>query len=123
MQTEALVQLVVEALEELKAKDIRVLDVRRLTSITDVMVIASGTSDRHVRSLADHITESAKRAGVQPYGVEGKTHGEWVLVDLMDVVAHIMLPDVRAFYELEKIWAPEVASRPRPKLSRLAVPH
>jgi ribosome-associated protein len=96
--------VVVEALEELKAANIKVLDVRSLTDITDIMVIASGTSDRHVRSVADRVIEKAKEAGFRPFGIEGERDGEWVLVDLPDVLVHIMLPRVREFYGLEKLW-------------------
>jgi ribosome-associated protein len=97
--------VVVEALEELKAANIKVLDVRSLTDITDIMVIASGTSDRHVRSVADRVIEKAKEAGFRPFGIEGERDGEWVLVDLPDVIVHIMLPRVREFYGLEKLWS------------------
>jgi len=96
--------LVVDALDELKAQSIKCMDVRHLTSVTDVMVIATGRSDRHVRALADSVVESCKRAGEQPLGVEGQEAGEWVLVDLSDVVVHVMLPKVREFYNLEKLW-------------------
>ena len=85
--------------------DVAVLDVAGLSSFTDVMVIASGTSDRHVKSLADHVVEQAKEAGERPLGVEGDQGGEWVLVDLGDVVVHVMRPDIRDFYNLEKLWS------------------
>jgi ribosome-associated protein len=104
MKEEELVQLVISALEDLKAEDIRVLDVRHLTSVTDLMVIASGRSTRQVKALASNLVEKAKSQGVQPMGVEGDNVGEWVLVDLVDVVVHIMLPEVRDFYNLEKLW-------------------
>jgi len=110
MTNEQLCELVVEALEELKAKDIKVLDVRGKSSITDMMVVASGTSDRQVRALADSVIEKAKQHNIQPLGVEGQQAGEWIVVDLVDVVVHIMLPQVRDFYNLEKLWdtnAPE----------------
>lgn len=96
--------IVLEALEDMKAVNVKVLDVRGLTDITDTMVIASGTSDRHVRSVADRVLEKAKEAGVRPFGIEGENDGEWVLVDLPDVLVHIMLPRVREFYGLEKLW-------------------
>ena len=110
MTAEQLCELVVEALEDLKAKDIKVLDVRGKSSITDMMVVASGTSDRQVRALADSVIEKAKQHNIQPLGVEGQQAGEWIVVDLVDVVVHIMLPQVRDFYNLEKLWdtnAPE----------------
>jgi len=97
--------IVIEALEDMKAVNVKVLDVRRLTDITDTMVIASGTSDRHVRSVADRVLEKAKAAGFRPFGIEGERDGEWVLVDLPDVLVHIMLPRVREFYGLEKLWS------------------
>ena len=104
MQTEELQRLVIDALDDLKAKDVRVLDVRTLTGITDLMVIASGTSNRQVKALVSHVVEKAAERGVRPLGVEGEQHGEWVLVDLGDVVVHVMLPQVRDFYNLEKLW-------------------
>lgn len=104
MKTEQLRQLITTALEDLKAFDIQVLDVHAMTSVTDWMVIASGTSTRHVKSIADAVVLACKNAGVQPLGVEGEREGEWVLVDLGDVVAHVMLPTVREFYALEKLW-------------------
>jgi ribosome-associated protein len=102
--TDQLAAVVTQALEELKARDVRVLDVGALTSIMDTMIVASGTSDRHVRALADKVTQAAKAAGNPPLGVEGETQGEWVLVDLGDIVLHIMLPQVRDLYQLEKLW-------------------
>lgn len=99
-----LVSLVRTALEDLKARDITVLDLRGQSSLMDVMVIATGTSDRHVRSLAGTVMRKAKQAGVRVRGSEGEREGEWVLVDLNDVVVHIMLPQVREFYNLEKLW-------------------
>ncbi len=113
--TEHLTTLVVEALDDLKAQDIRVMDVAGLTSITDTMVIASGTSDRHVKALSDNVVEQAKKNGVRPLGVEGEQTREWILVDLGDVIVHVMLPRVRSFYNLEKLWSmDEPASRLSP---------
>lgn len=102
--TTALRKHVIDALEELKAKDIREIDVRGKTSIADLLVIASGTSARHVKSIADEVGKFAKKAGVMPLGVEGEGEGEWVLVDLGDVIVHVMLPRIREFYGLERLW-------------------
>ena len=97
-------QQVINALDELKAKDIREIDVRGKTSIADLLVIASGTSSRHVKSIADEVVRKAKQAGLPPIGVEGQREAEWVLVDLGDIVVHVMLPRTREFYGLERLW-------------------
>ena len=97
-------ELVLGALADMKAIDVKALDVRALTDITDTMVVASGTSDRHVKSIADRVVQRCKEAGFRPYGMEGERDGEWVLLDLQDVVLHVMLPRVRQFYSLEKLW-------------------
>lgn len=102
--TEQMKQLAVTALEDLKAQDIQIMDVRGMTSITDVMIVASGTSDRHVKALADNVVEAVKKQGVEPVGIEGEGTREWVLVDLGDVIVHVMHPQTRAFYNLEKLW-------------------
>ncbi|MFI4958113.1 MAG: ribosome silencing factor [Lysobacterales bacterium] len=102
--TATLRKSVIAALEELKAKDVREIDVRGKTSIADLLVIASGTSARHVKSIADEVSKFAKKAGVMPLGVEGEQEGEWVLVDLGDVIVHVMLPRIREFYGLERLW-------------------
>lgn len=99
--------IVTAALDDMKAVNVKVMDVRGLTDIADVMVVASGNSDRHVRSIADRVIEKAKESGVRPLGVEGAREGEWVLVDLHDVVVHVMLPRVREFYSLERMWESE----------------
>ncbi|MFI4889899.1 MAG: ribosome silencing factor [Steroidobacterales bacterium] len=96
--------IVVDALADMKALDIKVLDVRGLTDIADTMVIASGTSDRHVRSVAQRVVEKTKAAGFRPHGVEGQKDSDWVLIDLSDLIVHVMLPRVRDFYGLEKLW-------------------
>jgi len=101
---EALRKIVQAALDDIKAKEIREIDVRGKTSITDWMVIASGTSSRHVRSIADEVAKQAKQIGCPPIGVEGQREAEWVLVDLGDVIVHVMLPRVREFYALERLW-------------------
>jgi len=103
-------QAVTAALDDMKAVNVKVLDVRGLTDIADVMIIASGNSDRHVRSIADRVVEKAKAAGFRPLGTEGERDGEWVLVDLQDVVIHVMLPRVREFYGLEYLWDAGVAA-------------
>jgi ribosome-associated protein len=97
---------VTAALEDMKAVNVKKLDVRALTDIADTMMIASGNSDRHVRSIAEHVVEKAKAAGFRPLGVEGARDAEWVLVDLQDILVHVMLPRVREFYGLEKLWEP-----------------
>jgi ribosome-associated protein len=97
-------QRVLAALEELKAKDVREIDVRGKTSIADFLIIASGTSTRHVKSIADEVVKYAKQAGMMPLGVEGQREAEWVLVDLGDIVVHVMLPRIREFYGLERLW-------------------
>lgn len=109
MPTDPLLHTVNEAIDDLKGRDPRVLDVRDMTSITDYMVVVSGTSDRHIKSIADHIIEQAKAVGVRPVGVEGREQGEWILIDLGDVVVHVMQPEVRDFYQLERLWTPQVA--------------
>jgi len=102
-------QVVAHALDDLKAFETTFLDVRHLTTVTDAMAIASGRSDRHVRAIAHAVVEESKKAGFRPIGVEGANAGEWVLVDLGDLVVHVMLPRVREFYNLEKLW--DITSR------------
>lgn len=104
MQVEQLRDLVVATLEDMKAFDITTLDVRGKTSITDFFIIATGTSDRHVKSTAESVAFQAKQAGQPPIGTEGLRDGEWALVDLNGVVVHVMQPKVRDFYQLERLW-------------------
>ncbi|MCE5232661.1 MAG: ribosome silencing factor [Mizugakiibacter sp.] len=101
---QALRRRVLAALDELKAKDVREIDVRGKTSIADLLIVASGTSSRHVKSIADEVVKFAKQAGVLPLGVEGQQEAEWVLVDLGDIIVHVMLPRIREFYGLERLW-------------------
>ncbi|HJP35275.1 MAG TPA: ribosome silencing factor [Gammaproteobacteria bacterium] len=102
--TKQLVTIVDGVLEDLKAEAVVSLDVKHLTSVTDVMVIATGRSSRHVRAVADALVERCKENHHRPLGIEGEESGEWILVDLADVIVHVMLPKVRDFYELEKLW-------------------
>jgi ribosome-associated protein len=105
-----LLAAVATALEDMKAVDVKVMDIRGLSDFADTLVIASGNSDRHVRSIADRVVADAKAAGMRPLGTEGTREGEWVLVDLQDVVVHVMLPRVREFYGLERLWETDAAS-------------
>jgi ribosome-associated protein len=100
----ALKAVVISALDDMKALEIKVLDVRGLTDVADTMIIASGTSDRHVRSVAQKLVEKTKAAGFRPHGVEGQQDSDWVLIDLNEMIVHVMLPRVREFYGLEKLW-------------------
>jgi ribosome-associated protein len=110
MDSEQLTQLIVAALDDLKAVNTVTLDVSALTDVMDYMVITSGTSNRHVKSLASHVAVEAKKQGMAPMGTEGEDAGEWVLVDFGDVVVHVMLPATRDFYDLERLWtAPEAS--------------
>lgn len=108
MQLEQLRELVVETLADMKARDIEVIDVRGKTAITDYMIVASGTSDRHVKAIAETVAFRSKEAGETPLGTEGVAEGEWALVDLNGVVVHVMLPKVRDFYHLERLWSTPV---------------
>jgi ribosome-associated protein len=105
MNSKELSELVVAALEDVKAIDIVTLDVRNMTSVTDYMIVASGTSNRHVKALIENVAEKARAAGHRPIGIEGEEGGEWVLLDLQDALVHVMLPKVREFYNLEKLWS------------------
>lgn len=96
--------VVIGVIEDMKGQAVRCLDVRHLTTITDLMIVASGRSDRHVRAIAEAIVEQCKQRGITLLGVEGEEGGEWVLVDLADVIVHVMLPRTREFYDIEKLW-------------------
>jgi len=109
MQSEAAKSMVLTALEDIKANDVVVLDVSPYASFTDYMVFASGTSSRHVSSIAGSVIDAAKKKNAPPLGIEGLDVGDWVLVDLGDVVVHVMLPATREYYELEKLWGEEMA--------------
>jgi len=101
---QTLLSVVIDALEEMKANNVTHLDVRELTSVADDMVLASGTSTRHVKALADNVLERVKAAGYAPLGTEGERSSDWILVDLGDVIVHLMLPATREFYDLERLW-------------------
>ena len=105
MLSDELLELAKLSLEDLKARDIRILDVRELTTVTDYLIVASGTSKRHVQSISDRLIEAAKQQGQKPIGVEGRDSGEWILIDLADVVVHVMQPAAREFYKLEDLWS------------------
>lgn len=109
MQIDQLKQLVLDTLVDMKARDVSVMDVRGKTAVTDYMVVASGTSDRHVKAIAQTVAFRAKDAGEPPLGSEGVNEGEWALIDLNGVVVHVMLPKVRDFYNLERLWSAPVA--------------
>lgn len=108
MQPKKMQQLIHRALVDAKGQDIRVLDVRKIAGFTDYMVIASGTSSRHVATLAEKVVDKLRARGLKPIGLEGKEFGEWVLIDFGDVVTHVMHPQTRDFYNLEKLWGAEI---------------
>lgn len=112
MEADELKGLVLRALDDLKARDVAVLDVREMTGVTDYMVVASGTSNRHVKSLADNVETEAKKEGVRPLGIEGQRASDWVLVDFGDVVVHVMLPEARSFYDIERLWSVPPVRKP-----------
>jgi len=111
LTSEEVAKLAIAALEDVKAQDIVSINVREKTSVTDFMVIASGSSSRHVKSLVDNVLEKVKEQGVRPLGSEGLETGEWALLDLGDVVVHVMLPTARQFYDLERLWQGAELSR------------
>ncbi len=119
MQIEQLKQLVLDTLADMKARDVSVMDVRGKTAVTDFMIVASGTSDRHVKAIAETVAFRAKDAGEAPLGTEGVNDGEWALVDLNGVVVHAMLPKVRDFYNLERLWSAPAAVAPKAVVQQL----
>ncbi len=106
--TEHLQQLIIDAMDDLKAVDIHAVNVEGVAGFTDRMLFASGTSTRHVKSIAQSVQDAAKQAGIALLGVEGEDVGEWVLIDLGDLVVHIMIPDTREFYDIERLWTQQV---------------
>ena len=104
LSNEQIIEVVIDAIEDVKGSGIRIIDVTGKSSVSDTLIIASGNTARQVKAIADNVVEKAKHAGVQPLGVEGEQHAEWVLVDLGDIVVHIMQPSIRDFYNLEKLW-------------------
>ena len=104
LQGKALQDFVVDKIDDLKGQDIIAIDVKGKSSITDCMVICTGTSSRHVMSIADHVVQESRAAGLLPLGVEGENAGDWIVVDLGDVIVHVMQEDSRRLYELEKLW-------------------
>ncbi len=109
-QIQSCLQVVQDALLDVKAKDIIQFDVSTISSVSDAIVIASGTSTRHVKALADNVAEEARKAGFRPIGVEGERDAEWILIDLGIVVVHVMLPTTRKFYDLESLWRTEAVT-------------
>lgn len=107
MQAEEILKIVQEVLDERKGQNITTLDVRGKTSFTDYMVVVTGTSDRHLKSLCDYVAEKLKESGIKPLGIEGGLGSDWVLLDLGDVIVHAMNAQARGFYQLEKLWSVE----------------
>lgn len=107
-QAEQLKDAVMDVLVDMKGFDVKAIDVTRLTDVTDYMVIASGTSDRHVKSMARELRDRLRERDVKPIGVEGENEGDWVLIDLGDVVVHVMRPQTREYYDLERLWNRDV---------------
>jgi ribosome-associated protein len=112
---EAMKQAVIDAIEDIKGFDITVMDVRKLTSMTNYMIVASATSSRQAKAIADNVREKLKGKGYEMRGLEGEKDGEWVLVDLDDIVVHIMVPATRAYYNLEQLWSEGEARRANSK--------
>ena len=113
--TEALKAIVSNAIDDLKGQDVTILDVTEMSDVMDTLVIVTGTSNRHVKSIANNVIVDAKKQQIRPIGVEGMDSGDWVLVDYGDIVVHVMLQATRDFYALEKLWALEPASRKKPE--------
>lgn len=111
MTSDKIKALVYRALEDLKAEGVVELDVTDKTSITDYLIVATGTSSRHVKSIASNVVADLKHAGMEPLGVEGELEGEWVLVDLGDVIVHVMQTQVREFYDIESLWKVDLSER------------
>ncbi|MCY4044582.1 MAG: ribosome silencing factor [Cellvibrionales bacterium] len=111
MKLDELKALVLDALDALKGNDIEVLNVAQLTDMADIMIVVSGTSSRHVKALANNVVTEVKAQGILPVGVEGEEEGAWVLVDLGDILIHIMLPETRDFYAIEKLWGVDAESK------------
>ena len=108
MDIDVLKGKVIDLLDDMKTEDVQVFDVAEMTTVTDYMIVATGTSNRHVRSIASHVVDELRRQGLRPYGSEGEEHGEWILIDYGDVVLHVMQPQTREFYQLEKLWSPDI---------------
>lgn len=110
MHLEALRQVVLDAIDDRKGVDVKCLDVREMTDVVDEMIVATGTSARHVRSIVDRVVERCAERDHRPLGIEGREHGEWVLIDLVDIAVHVMLPAARDLYGIERLWgAPDFA--------------
>ena len=104
MQGTTLIEFVIDKIDDMKGRDVMTLDVKERSTITDTLIICSGNSKRHVQSIAEHVATEAKHAGLTDMGIEGMDEGEWVLVDLGDVIVHVMQENAREFYQLEKLW-------------------
>ncbi len=117
MQVEEILKIVQDVLDERKGQNITTLDVRGKTSFTDYMVVVTGTSDRHLRSLCDYVAEKLKESGIRPLGIEGDLGSDWVLLDLGDVIVHAMNAQARGFYQLEKLWTVDESKQNEPTAS------
>ncbi|HZV62942.1 MAG TPA: ribosome silencing factor [Methylophilaceae bacterium] len=122
MDIEVMKEAVIDALEDIKGFDITVMDVRKLTSMTNYMIVASATSNRQAKAMADNVREKLKAQGADLRGVEGEKEGEWVLVDLSDIIVHIMLPATRAYYNLEQLWGAAEQQRKSAKAGSSSAP-